>query len=144
MERRLCWGFVLAIAFFSLSTPAVAHHSFAAEFDQNKPLSFTGTVKKVEWMNPHIYTHVEVKEADGTVVVYRIEGGAPNALFRQGWRKEDMKPGEIVSVSGVRAKNSSSMNVGSATITAADGKRVFGGGAGPPAARGKPAGTIPL
>ncbi len=134
MQLSLCRVLVVTIVFFSSTVPLLAHHSFAAEFDQNKPLSFTGTIKKVEWMNPHIYTHVEVKEADGKVVVYRVEGGPPNSLFRQGWRKEDAKPGDIVTVSGVRAKKPESTNVGSATITSADGRRLFGGGPGPAAA----------
>jgi outer membrane usher protein FimD/PapC len=84
----------------------------------------------VDWTNPHIYTHVEVKEADGKTTVYRVEGGAPNTLFRQGWRKDTLKIGETVSVTGVRAKNPESLNIGQASITTADGRRVFGGGGG--------------
>jgi Family of unknown function (DUF6152) len=106
-----------------------AHHSVAAEFDKAKPVTFTGTVKKVQWMNPHIYTHVEVKSADGKSVVYRVEGGPPNALYRQGWRMDTLKVGDTITVSGLRAKNDASMNVGQATITTADGKRVFAGSA---------------
>jgi hypothetical protein len=110
--------------------PVAAHHSISAEFDLSKPVKFTGTIKKVDWTNPHIYTHVEVKEADGKTTVYRVEGGPPNALFRQGWRKDTLKIGETVSVTGIRAKNPDSMNIGQASITTADGRRVFGGGGG--------------
>jgi hypothetical protein len=106
---------------------AQAHHSTAAEFDSTKPITFTGTVQKVMWMNPHIYTLIEVKQADGTSFVYHVEGGPPNSLFRQGWRKETLKIGTVVTVSGWRAKNPESPNVGQATLTAADGSKLFSG-----------------
>ena len=109
-----------------------AHHSVSAEFDTSKPVSFTGTVKKVEWTNPHIYTQIETKGPDGKTIVYRVEGGAPNSLYRQGWRKETLKVGETVTVTGIAAKREGSMNVGSATITTSDGKRMYGGGGAPP------------
>jgi len=109
-----------------LAVPLAAHHSIAAEFDTSKPISFTGTVKKVAWMNPHIYTHVEVKNPDGSVVEYRVEGGPPNSLYRNGWREDTLKPGETVKVTGIRAKSPTSMNVGQATITKADGSAVYG------------------
>ncbi len=102
-----------------------AHHSVTAEFDTSKKITFTGTVKKVEWGNPHIYTLIEAKDDTGKVVVYRVEGSAPNALYRAGWRPDTLKPGETVSVTGNRAKNPESMNVGQARITTADGKTVF-------------------
>ena len=106
---------------------AAAHHSTAAEFDSNKPVTFTGTVQNVRWMNPHIYTHIAVKQPDGSTFVYHVEGGAPNSLYRQGWRKETLKVGTVVTVSGWRAKNPDSPNVGQATITAGDGRKLFSG-----------------
>jgi hypothetical protein len=117
----------LGFGLFAATAPLVAHHAVSAEFDRNKPITFTGTVKKVDWMNPHIYTHIEAKDASGKTVVYEVEGGAPNSLFRNGWRPDTLKPGETVTVSGSRAKSENSFRVGSATITKADGTRVFGG-----------------
>jgi hypothetical protein len=106
--------------------PLLAHHSISAEFDTSKPIEFKGVVKKVDWMNPHIYTHVEVKDAQGKVIVYKVEGGPPNALFRQGFREDSLKVGEVVTVKGIRAKAATSNNVGTATITKADGSTVYG------------------
>jgi Family of unknown function (DUF6152) len=127
MKRKLMGVCILSFGLFSAAAPALSHHAVSAEFDRNKPITFTGTVKKVDWMNPHIYTHVEAKDASGKTVVYQVEGGAPNALFRNGWRPDTLKIGEMVTVTGSRAKSEDSMRVGSATITRTDGTRVFGG-----------------
>jgi hypothetical protein len=134
--HRIMTRTAVLVAFASLiaATPARAHHSVSAEFDTSKPVSFTGTVKKVEWTNPHIYTQVEAKSPDGKIIVYRVEGGAPNSLYRSGWRKDTLKVGETVTVSGIRAKREDSTNVGQATITTSDGKRMFAGGGGQRAA----------
>ena len=123
---RNTWLAAVVAGLFAL--PVAAHHSISAEFDTSKPITFTGTVQKVERMNPHIYTHIETKGADGKLVVYKVEGGPPNLLYRQGWRKDTLKPGDTVTVSGIRAKPATSMNVGVATITTADGKKIYAGG----------------
>jgi uncharacterized protein DUF6152 len=131
VRKASLWCVVGAILMFTV--PLAAHHSVSAEFDSNKPITFTGKVVKVEWMNPHIYTHVEAKDPDtGKVTTFKVEGGPPNSLFRQGWRRDTVKAGDTVTVSGVRAKIATSTNIGLATITTADGKRLFGsqGGGG--------------
>jgi hypothetical protein len=108
------------------AVPVLAHHAISAEFDTTKPIKFEGTVKSVDWMNPHIYVNIETKES-GKSVVYSVEGGPPNSLFRQGWRPDSLKVGDKVSVAGVRAKKSDSNRIGQAAITMPDG-RVFARG----------------
>ena len=128
MVRNRAIGFFVG-ALIAGTAALGAHHAVSAEFDPSKPITFKGTIKRVEWMNPHVYTQVETKE-EGKTVVYRVEGGAPNTLFRQGWRKDDLKIGELVTVNGIRAKAPESMNIGNATITTADGRKIYGQGAG--------------
>jgi hypothetical protein len=123
-------GLLIVLGMILVGLPVLAHHSLTAEFDTTKPITFTGTVKKVDWMNPHIYTHVEVKQQNGSTIEYRVEGGPPNALYRNGWRADTLKPGETVTVNGLRAKSETSMNVGQATIKRADGSTVFAGNSG--------------
>jgi hypothetical protein len=123
--NRQTLGLLLGAACLAATMPMLAHHSISAEFDTNQPITFTGKVKRIDWMNPHIYTHVEAEDAAKTVLVYRVEGAAPNALFRRGWRKDTLKIGETVTIAGIRSKNPASMNIGQATITRADGSEVF-------------------
>jgi hypothetical protein len=121
---------VVGIGLLASATPVVAHHSVSAEFDTTKTISFTGKVKEVNWGNPHIYTSVETTDPDSKKpIVFRVEGGAPNALFRAGWRKDTLKIGETVKVTGNRAKNPESTNIGQATILNEAGKRVYAGNA---------------
>ena len=125
----LCTGLLLA------AIPLAAHHSFAAEYDNNKPIKFSGKVTKVEWMNPHIYVYVDAND-NGKTVNYSVEGGAPNGLYRQGWRKDTLKTGDVISIEGFLAKDGSN-TVNARTWVLPDGKKVFAGNNedGGPAAR---------
>jgi hypothetical protein len=126
MKFKLTLLAVAACAVLVYSTAAVAHHAFAAEFDRNKPLTLTGTVTKLEWMNPHARFYIDVKDAAGKVVNWDFELGSPNNLMRQGWSRNSLKQGDVITVTGFGAKNAP--NVGNAnTVTMANGKRVFAG-----------------
>ena len=110
--------------------PMAAHHAFAAEFDVDRPVKVHGTVTKVEWVNPHAWIYVDVKDASGKVVNWHFEPGPPNALFRLGWKKDAIPQGTEVEISGFRAK--SAENVGNGrSIILPDGKELFSGGSGP-------------
>jgi hypothetical protein len=127
MSRALLITFILGIGLVFASSAAFAHHAISAEFDVNQPIEFTGKVVKIDWLNPHTYTHVEVEQEDGTSIVYKVEGGPPNSLYRNGWRKDTLPIGATVNVSGIRARLPESTNVGSATILNEAGQRMFSG-----------------
>ncbi len=119
-------AFLLAISFLASPAPVPAHHGFAVEFDQGKPVTLTGTVTKMEFMNPHIYFYVDVKGKDGKVVNWAFEGGPPNVIYRQGWRKDTLKPGDLVTVKGFRAKDGAAL-AACATVKLPDGREISAG-----------------
>ena len=126
--RRSFLGLVLGVGVLAAAAPVAGHHSVSAEFDTTKTIKFVGKVTGINWGNPHIYTLVEAPDpANGKTVVFRVEGGPPNSLFRAGWRKDSLKVGETVTVTGNRAKNPESMNVGQATILTEKGVKVYSG-----------------
>ena len=106
-----------------------AHHAFSSEYDANKQVTLKGTITKMEWVNPHGWLTIDVKEADGKVVSWAIEFGSPNALYRRGWRKEDLPAGAEVTVEGFRAKNGGPI-ANARNVTLANGKKLFAGTSG--------------
>jgi hypothetical protein len=118
----------LAALFLSLSLPVLAHHSFAAEYDQKQPVTIKGVVTKLDWMNPHVYFYVDVTEADGKITHWACEAGNPNALARRGWRKDSLKVGDQVTIQAFRAKDAT-YTANARTIVLADGKKIFAGAA---------------
>jgi hypothetical protein len=120
----------MAIGSLLCAVPVFAHHSFAAQYDRSKPITLTGAVKQVDWINPHARFFVEVKDAaTGKAVVWEIELGAPAMLMRQGWTRSSMKVGDTVTVNASLAKDGSKL-ANATTVTMADGKRVFAGSSG--------------
>ena len=123
-----CLGVLLALVLFVACVPVFAHHSFAAEYDVNQPVTLKGVVTKVEWMNPHIYLYVDVKDATGNTVNWAVEGGPPNSLYRLGWRKDTLKPGDSVSIDAYHAKDGTS-TANARLVLLPDGRKVFAGSA---------------
>lgn len=117
---------ITGAAVATMTAPALAHHSFASEFDRDQPFTIEGAVNSIDWTNPHGWLHVDVEE-DGEVVTYDIELGSPSMLMRQGWRRNDLVPGDKIVVTGFRARNR--FHVGRASgISLEDGTAIFGQG----------------
>jgi hypothetical protein len=125
------------------AAPALAHHSFAAQYDAAKPITLTGKVTKVEWTNPHVYVFVDVRDdKTGEVVNWALEvGGGPNSLIRQGWSRDSLKTDDVITVEGSLARDGSRLANAKSIVLTATGKKMFAGtiptetgGASPPAA----------
>jgi hypothetical protein len=123
---------VSCIALLIAAAPVSAHHAFAAEFDSTKPIKLRGTVTKMDWINPHSWIHIDVKNADGTTTSWMIECGSPNTLFRRGFTKDSLPSGVEVIVDGYLAKDGGNRANGR-DVTFADGKKLFLGSSNPDA-----------
>ena len=123
MNHKLL-GFCAGLALAAL--PVLAHHSFAAEFDANKPIKVEGTLTKLEWTNPHIWMYFDSKDESGAVVKWQCEGGPPNTLTRNGWTKDVLKSGDVITIEGWMAKDGSK-TCNARSVKLPGGKSVFAG-----------------
>jgi hypothetical protein len=131
MKFALALGLIVILA----SAPASAHHSFAAEFDASKPIKLSGAVTKVEWMNPHAWFYIDVKDEKGVVTNWGLELGSPNGLMRAGWNRNSLKVGEVITVEGSRAKDGSANANARVIILNSTGQRLFAASSQPGAER---------
>ena len=129
MKARTLFLALALTTVIPLAPPAIAHHSFAAEYDADKPVTLTGSVTKMAWINPHSWIYIDVKGKDGSVVNWAIETGAPNAMFRRGFRKDSLPVGTQIVVDGYQAKNGTAKANGR-NVTLPDGRVLFVGSSG--------------
>jgi len=138
MRRRHFQIAAFATALLATVAPLLAHHSFAAEYDAGKPITLKGKVTQFEWVNPHSWLHVDVTDDKGNTVNWTAETAPPNALYRQGWRRSSIKPGDEVTIEGFAAKDESH-TMSARTVQTSDGRRLLAGSVtdgAPPAAPG--------
>ena len=115
---------VTILGLLASNRSVTAHHSFAAQYDRNKPITLTGSVTKLEWMNPHVYFYLDVKDAGGAVTKWAVEGQAPSVLYRGGWRRDSVKIADVVTVHGFLARDGSKLvNMQRAVLS--DGRSLF-------------------
>jgi hypothetical protein len=120
------WAVAAVLALLALHTPARAHHSFAADYDVKKPITLTGTVVRAEWTNPHVHFHLTVTDAAGRATEWELEMGAVNGLFRRGWTRSMLVPGDVVTVDGYLARERANL-ANARVITLRDGRKMSGG-----------------
>jgi hypothetical protein len=133
MTRRIA-AVLMTSGFLASGLSLAAHHSFAAQYDRNKPITLKGAVTRMEWANPHIYFYLDVAGPQGAAATWAIEGMAPNVLYRAGWRKDSVKIADVVTVNGFLARDGSKLvNMQSALL--ADGRNLFVGEQPPPKGR---------
>jgi hypothetical protein len=131
-NRNLLMFMLVATAMIPLPPPASAHHSFAAEYDANRPVTLTGSVTKMAWINPHSWIYIDVKKSDGNVESWAVEAGPPGTLIRAGFTKESLTAGTVIKVNGYRAKDGA-LRANGRDITLPDGRLLFVGGSSPDA-----------
>ena len=138
MKARTLFALALALTtMIPLARPALAHHSFAAEYDADKPVTLTGSVTKMAWINPHSWIYIDVKKADGKVENWAVEAGPPGTLVRAGFTKESLAGGTVIKVNGYRAKDGA-LRANGRDITLPDGRLLFVGGSSPGAPKDFP------
>jgi hypothetical protein len=123
---------LLGVGSFLAGPPAVAHHAFSAEFDAEKRVKLTGAVTRLDWTNPHAWIYVDVKDETGKLANWGFELASPNGLMRSGWTRFSLKPGDIVTVEGARAKNGSNNANAEVVTVASTGEKLFAGSAPQP------------
>ena len=117
----------VSLALTAFAGSAAAHHAFALEYDSNSAITVTGSVSRMEWVNPHVHIYVDAKAQDGAVTSWDFELGSPNGLMRGGWTRNSLKFGDVVTIEGFRAKDAS--NVGAVKVITFNGKKLFAGNA---------------